>query len=248
MNSFYIIYDWMLNLGLSPTSLLAFAIIYSFCVGGDGIFRGSRDYLAIRMGTSKRTVDGALSRLLDKGLIIKSVKKKIGGRICEYTIIRERLPNCTEGAETAPPTGAEVASEGATSAPNNKDNRIVSTHLREIVSKVCPYFGLDFISVLEMLAAEPAWRDKSENQWRVSLQQLANKPEVEACAIVRKTIERGWKYFSELKADEKNARYGTNEAQECNARHGGAIPHKPEKLGIVASEAIVAEAMRKYNA
>lgn len=64
---------------LSRSALVIGLIIASFCKGRDGLYYGSREYLAQLVGVSVRTVQRALRELIDRGFVEKTVKN---GRVC----------------------------------------------------------------------------------------------------------------------------------------------------------------------
>lgn len=90
--------EWMLELGLKPGELLAFAVIYSFGKTGEW-FQGSASYLGKWMGIKKKhNVIHALSSLVDKGLLEKREKWENGQKLCDYR-------PCPKWARGMPKTG-----------------------------------------------------------------------------------------------------------------------------------------------
>ena len=66
----YSVYGFMTRgLGLSGAELQVYAVIYSFSRDGIGTFSGSREYLAATVGFSVATVDRAIKKLLERGII-----------------------------------------------------------------------------------------------------------------------------------------------------------------------------------
>ena len=103
MAHFVMIHDWMLDLGLTCSELMAFAVICSF--GKDGKwFQGSASYLGWWMGTKrKHTVLDALAKLVEKGLIMKRERIDRGVKRCDYRPVRQQVrKEHRTGAETAP--------------------------------------------------------------------------------------------------------------------------------------------------
>ena len=103
MASYITIQDWMLDLGLSGTELMAYAVICSF--GEDGKwFQGSASYLGWWMGTKrKHTVLDALAKLVEKGLVMKRERIDRGVKRCDYRPVRRQVrKEHRTGAETAP--------------------------------------------------------------------------------------------------------------------------------------------------
>lgn len=103
MDSNVTIHDWMLDLGLTCSELMAFAVICSF--GQDGKwFQGSASYLGWWMGTKrKHTVLDALASLVEKGLVQKRERWDRGKKMCDYRPVRQQVRKAHRtGAETAP--------------------------------------------------------------------------------------------------------------------------------------------------
>lgn len=103
MDTFVTIHGWMLDLGLTPNELMAYAVISSF--GQDGKwFQGSASYLGWWMGCKrKHTVLDTLASLVEKGLVQKRERWDRGKKMCDYRPVRRqvRLAHRT-GADTAP--------------------------------------------------------------------------------------------------------------------------------------------------
>ena len=91
MDSYITIRDWMLDLGLSSSELMAYAVICSF--GEDGKwFQGSASYLGRWMGTKRKaTVLDALAKLVEKGLVLKRERIDHGVRRCDYRPVRQQV-------------------------------------------------------------------------------------------------------------------------------------------------------------
>ena len=84
MEPYITLQGWMLELGLKPGELIAFAVIYSFGKDGDW-FHGSASYLGKWMGVKKKdNVIKALSSLVKKGLIEKRERWENGQKLCDY--------------------------------------------------------------------------------------------------------------------------------------------------------------------
>lgn len=85
MDRFVKIYDWMLELGLKPGELIAFAIVHSFWTKYGDWFRGSASFVAKWMGVKDRhTAITALSSIVDKGLVEKRERWEKGQKLCDY--------------------------------------------------------------------------------------------------------------------------------------------------------------------
>lgn len=87
-NNFIVIHGWMINeVNLTGNELLVFAIIYGFSQDGESKYTGSRGYLAEWCNTSLPTVDAALKKLIEKGLIKKETENINGTQIVKYSFI-----------------------------------------------------------------------------------------------------------------------------------------------------------------
>lgn len=84
---FYTITQSMLDLGLRGTDLLVFAVLYGYIQKGSGCYFDTRETLAERTGVkSIRTIDEALARLLDKGLIARTTVDNLGRRYAAFVL------------------------------------------------------------------------------------------------------------------------------------------------------------------
>ena len=103
MASYVTIQDWMLDLGLTSSELMAYAVICSF--GQDGKwFQGSASYLGWWMGTKRKaTVIEALNALVKKGLVKKRERLDGGVRRCDYRPVRQQVRKAYRtGTESVP--------------------------------------------------------------------------------------------------------------------------------------------------
>ena len=105
-NSFTI-HAWMATkLKLSGNELLLYALIFTFSQDGKSEFFGSRSYLSDFINASKRTVDGVLTILQEKGLIKKRVQVTNGVTNNFYSVCDEEI---AQGVQKLQGDGAEVA-------------------------------------------------------------------------------------------------------------------------------------------
>ena len=113
-----LIQDWMLDLPLSYREIAIYAIIYGFSQDGETKFEGSIGYLAKKTKSTKNTARSALHKLMDEGLIERTIVNKNG---VEFHTYRVNLMG------TAKIAGGMQKLEGGTQkiAPNNKeDNKV----------------------------------------------------------------------------------------------------------------------------
>lgn len=77
--------DWMLQLGLSYTEVVAFALVWSFTRDGEDWFQDSAATFAKWMCVAdRRTARKALASLVEKGLIEKRDRWVNGVHLCDY--------------------------------------------------------------------------------------------------------------------------------------------------------------------
>lgn len=85
---FIVIMGWMLTkLGLAGNELLVYAFIYGYSQDAMGGYWGALANTAEALNISKRTVSDLLTRLLDKGLLVKKEITLDGVRRCLYSAV-----------------------------------------------------------------------------------------------------------------------------------------------------------------
>ena len=78
-NRGFFIRSYMLNVEMSKTELLLYALINSYTVGIGGCYWGTREYLARQLNVSHRSVYRAISSLLERGLITEISRNGLAG-------------------------------------------------------------------------------------------------------------------------------------------------------------------------
>ena len=68
-----IIYNWMAEIGMSPTTRNIYALIYQYSADGAGYYTGGAAYAARRCGVSEKTAWRAIRDLLNAGLVRETV-------------------------------------------------------------------------------------------------------------------------------------------------------------------------------
>jgi hypothetical protein len=97
---FYTITEGMINLGLRGTELNLFAIIFGYSQKGDGCCYASRKELARRCGVSStNTIDTAMDRLIERGLVKKFTIHKEGHDLVAYSY-RAEIAQGTQNLST----------------------------------------------------------------------------------------------------------------------------------------------------
>lgn len=108
---FVLLQDWMFDLGLNPSEVIAVAVIYGFTQDGQHTCHASIDYFG-RMCKLKRRATVYMLRRLEKMGIVRRVETL--GKVNEYSLDLEGCKNCTR-AKIAPvqsttKTRAKIAS------------------------------------------------------------------------------------------------------------------------------------------
>lgn len=124
--SYITIQGWMVNdLKLTGNELLVYAVIYGFSQDGETKYTGSRQYLADWCGCSKPTIQAALNKLTERGLIIKDEIFSNGVKYCTYvanlTTSKEIL---LPGKKILPPQLKNLTTPSKEILPNNINNTI----------------------------------------------------------------------------------------------------------------------------
>ena len=127
---FVLLQDWMFDLGLNPSEVIAVAVIYGFTQDGQHTCHASIDYFG-RMCKLKRRATVYMLRRLEKMGIVRRVETL--GKINEYSLDLEGCKNCTR-AKIAPvqstaKTRAKIASLFPLHPPipDNKDNNNITS-------------------------------------------------------------------------------------------------------------------------
>lgn len=122
---FVLLQDWMFDLGLNPSEVIAVAVIYGFTQDGQHTCHASIDYFG-RMCKLKRRATVYMLRRLEKMGIVRRVETL--GKVNEYSLDLEGCKNCTR-AKIAPvqkttKTCAKIAPLSPTPPiPIKKDNK-----------------------------------------------------------------------------------------------------------------------------
>lgn len=248
--SYTVILDWMLELGLSPSELLCYATIFGFCQDGESAYTGSRAYLCRKMAVaSKRSADAVLAKLVEKGLIVKVEKFINGVKFCEYRVNLEAVKAVSEPVEISTPGAVPAPAPGAETAPNNKENKVKISPVdiaREELSE--DGFSEEFYADVTTLVGEAKWRKKSANAFHLSFRKLHGRPEAEAHEMVRRAIAGGWQGLFELDPRDRAAILNASQPQQQPSyQQGQSRPAAPFKSGVAASEALVQAALSEYN-
>lgn len=121
LGSYITIQVWMLEcLRLSGNELLVFALIYSYCRNGGGVYYGSLSLIEKWTNSSKRTAITTLQKLMEKGLIVKRIEKVYG----KDNILYDLSPNISPLVKKFHQRGEDFAQDSENFSPNNICNNI----------------------------------------------------------------------------------------------------------------------------
>jgi hypothetical protein len=95
MNNYVVVQDWMLDLDLTASELLAFALIWGFTQDGRHSCHPSLTYIGRFCGLKERaTISRMLKRIADKGYLI--IDSRVG-ELCEYSVNLKGIVETTKG-------------------------------------------------------------------------------------------------------------------------------------------------------
>lgn len=83
--TYIVILGWMRELNISLVERTVYAVIYGFSQDGGSTFNGSRQYLADWCGCTTKTIDAAIRKLIDRGLLTKHEMYVSGVKFCGYS-------------------------------------------------------------------------------------------------------------------------------------------------------------------
>ena len=114
-NSYTIIPDYLMDLDLNLTEIVALATIVGFCQDGESDFHGSYSYLARKCKIERRSAMRVIARLQEKGLIMKTETITNGVKSCSIRLTdmalepsSEVVTECHQGGDRMSP---EVVTE-----------------------------------------------------------------------------------------------------------------------------------------
>ena len=125
-SGYIVIQEWMLDLELSASEMMAYAVIYGFSQDGESCFTGSQKHLARWMRCSERTVRYALAALVEKGVVEKIEMEVNGINLPMYRAVVD----CR--------TAAKIAAPPAKIADNNLEDNLDTPPIKK---KMYPYKG-----------------------------------------------------------------------------------------------------------
>ena len=138
---YYVITESMLDLGLRGTELNLFAIIFGYSQRGDGCCYATRQELARRCGVaSRRTIDSAISALIEKGLIRRDNVVKNGKEMTAYSYIYEGAKIAPSPVQNLHPMGVQKFHKGGANSAHmeNKEEKKVDNKTTPTPSSFTP--------------------------------------------------------------------------------------------------------------
>ena len=122
---FVLVQDWMFDLGLNPSEVIAVAVIYGFTQGGEHTCHASLPYFQRRCNMTKRGAIKMLASLEEKGFLIVARK---AGEQNEYSLnfeVVNSVHQCTKFTGELSSKSGELSSPLSPTPPIpiNKDNK-----------------------------------------------------------------------------------------------------------------------------
>lgn len=126
---FVLVQDWMFDLGLNISEVMAVAVIYGFTQGGEHTCHASLPYFQRRCALSKQGVVDMLKRIEAKGIL--KVDRK-SGKQNEYSLNFEVVKKLDQSEnltrqETTQNPSRNLTPFPHTPYPDNKDNKYITT-------------------------------------------------------------------------------------------------------------------------
>lgn len=120
-----VIQDWMLDLGLNPSEVIAIAVIYGFTQDGEHWCHASVAYFGRMCGLQRAATVRMLHRLVNSGLV---KRREMPGKINEYTLDLDGYTKYTRIQSTPVYSKAKTSVQSTPLPPTppipiNKDNK-----------------------------------------------------------------------------------------------------------------------------
>lgn len=127
---FVLLQDWMFDLGLTPSEVIAVAVIYGFTQDGQHTCHASLQYFQRRCCIDKRNIIKLLSRLEEKGILkVERRSGKMNEYSLDFEVVTKRHPcqNVTRDEKAKSGDVSSSLSPLHPPIPNNKDNKYITT-------------------------------------------------------------------------------------------------------------------------
>ncbi len=127
---FVLLQDWMFDLGLNPSELIAVAVIYGFTQDGQHTCHASLQYFQRRCCIDKRNIIKLLSRLEKQGILkVERRPGKMNEYSLDFEVVTKRHPcqNVTRDEKAKSGDVSSSLSPLHPPIPNNKDNNNITS-------------------------------------------------------------------------------------------------------------------------
>lgn len=186
------------HLGIKGNELILFAIIYGFSQHNENQFRGSLDYISKGLKISKRSVVSLISKLIEKGYIVKTIDPT--GNLYSYN--SELIDNIISGCEESSPLVKKVHPSGEESSLFSSEE---SSHNKDINNNSNKDDKLNFDNILKFLnqktgKAMRVISPEVKRKFRARIKEGYTKKDIRA-AIINATqaqhhIDNGYQYLT----------------------------------------------------
>jgi DNA-binding Lrp family transcriptional regulator len=219
-DNYYVVQGWMRNvLGLKGYALEIYAIIYGFSQVSHQEFTASINYLCEWIGASRPTVINTLKDLVDRGYLTKESKEINNVIYNRYRALTpEQIEELTGGSKNSLLGSKKILLGGKEILPNNIDNNIKNKSLPKGKEEQAPkksykdifeakenYFIEDalvkFINYCKGKNYNP--RIDTVEKFAKTLRENAGSDRKIAEAMVKQSIDNGWKDIYSLKKNQK---------------------------------------------
>ena len=163
-NGYIVVMSWMMtSLELNGNDLLAYALIYGYSQDSEGCYFGSLSHTAERLNISRRAAADVLSRLVEKGHLVKKQVVIDGIQRCMYKAV---VP-------------AEATPQGEAPRPKERATKPFAKPTREEVRQYCAERGgkVDADRFYDFYETN-GWRqgkDKKIRDWRAAVRTWESK-------------------------------------------------------------------------
>lgn len=127
---FVLLQDWMFDLGLNPSEVIAVAVIYGFTQDGQHTCHASLQYFQRRCCIDKRNIIKLLSRLEEKGILkVERRPGKMNEYSLDFEVVTKRHPcqNVTRDEKAKSGDVSSSLSPLHPPIPDNKDNNNITS-------------------------------------------------------------------------------------------------------------------------
>ena len=127
---FVLLQDWMFDLGLNPSEVIAVAVIYGFTQDGQHTCHASLQYFQRWCCIDKRNIIKLLSRLEKQGILkVERRPGKMNEYSLDFEVVTKRHPcqNVTRDEKAKSGDVSSPLSPLHPPIPNNKDNKYITT-------------------------------------------------------------------------------------------------------------------------